>query len=230
MIEVRRAEDGIRTWAAEPGEYYHSFTGEFGGLWRRNGRPPNVAGRALGFTAQGFDLCSYYRRQPGSTIRAPPSSSRASTGRDHRRFRPGRRRRRRPRARPRRPRARHAAQPPGPGLVREPHRPDPGGERGGQRDDPRPHRHARPSWCAPTSPSSRRPAGGAVFSTGSIAWCGSLSHNGYDNNVARITGNVLRRFLDPTPFRPECGEWSARRRLRSPGSVLLLKSHSGSGV
>ena len=44
------------------------------------------------------------------------------------------------------------------------------------------------------------PNGGAVFSTGSIAWCGSLSHNGYDNNVSRITGNVLRRFLDPTPF------------------------------
>jgi N,N-dimethylformamidase len=44
------------------------------------------------------------------------------------------------------------------------------------------------------------PAGGAVFSTGSIAWCGSLSHNGHDNNVARITGNVLRRFLDPAPF------------------------------
>jgi N,N-dimethylformamidase len=44
------------------------------------------------------------------------------------------------------------------------------------------------------------PAGGAVFSTGSIAWCGSLSHNGYANNVARITGNVLRRFMDPAPF------------------------------
>ena len=43
-------------------------------------------------------------------------------------------------------------------------------------------------------------AGGAVFSTGSIAWCGSLSHNRYDNNVARITGNVIRRFLDPAPF------------------------------
>ena len=28
VIEVRRAEGGIRTWAAEPGEYYHSFTGE----------------------------------------------------------------------------------------------------------------------------------------------------------------------------------------------------------
>jgi hypothetical protein len=44
------------------------------------------------------------------------------------------------------------------------------------------------------------PRGQAVLSTGSIAWCGSLSHNGYANNVARITANVLRRFIDPTPF------------------------------
>ena len=43
-------------------------------------------------------------------------------------------------------------------------------------------------------------AGGALFATSSIAWCGSLSHNGYDNNVSRITWNVLRRFLDPRPF------------------------------
>jgi N,N-dimethylformamidase len=42
--------------------------------------------------------------------------------------------------------------------------------------------------------------GGGVFSTGSIAWCGSLSHAGYDNNVSRMTGNVLRRFLDPEPL------------------------------
>jgi N,N-dimethylformamidase len=44
------------------------------------------------------------------------------------------------------------------------------------------------------------PSGGAVWATGSIAWCGALSHNGYDNNVSRLTGNVLRRFLDPRPF------------------------------
>jgi N,N-dimethylformamidase len=44
------------------------------------------------------------------------------------------------------------------------------------------------------------PGGGAVFSTGSIAYVGSLDHNGYDNNIARLTGNVLRRFLDATPF------------------------------
>lgn len=41
---------------------------------------------------------------------------------------------------------------------------------------------------------------GAVFSVGSIAWSGSLSHNTYENNVSRVTLNVLRRFLDPTPF------------------------------
>jgi N,N-dimethylformamidase len=44
------------------------------------------------------------------------------------------------------------------------------------------------------------PNGGGVFSTGSITWAASLSHGGYENNVARITGNVLRRFLDPDPL------------------------------
>jgi N,N-dimethylformamidase len=44
------------------------------------------------------------------------------------------------------------------------------------------------------------PAGGAVFSVGSIAWYGALAHRGYDNDIARITTNVLRRFLDPAPF------------------------------
>ena len=42
--------------------------------------------------------------------------------------------------------------------------------------------------------------GGAVFSVGSITYCGSLSHNGYDNNISRITWNVLDRFLNPAPF------------------------------
>jgi N,N-dimethylformamidase len=43
-------------------------------------------------------------------------------------------------------------------------------------------------------------AGGAVFSTGSISYAGSLSTRNYDNDVARLTHNVLRRFIDPTPF------------------------------
>lgn len=44
------------------------------------------------------------------------------------------------------------------------------------------------------------PSGGAVFSVGSLAWVGALSHNDFDNDVCRITTNVLRRFLDPAPF------------------------------
>ena len=37
-------------------------------------------------------------------------------------------------------------------------------------------------------------AGGAVFSVGSITFCGSLSHNN-QNNISRMLENVLRRFL-----------------------------------
>jgi N,N-dimethylformamidase len=45
-------------------------------------------------------------------------------------------------------------------------------------------------------------AGGAVFSVGSIAWIGSLSWNDFDNNVAAITRNVLRCFLDTKANEP----------------------------
>ena len=38
-------------------------------------------------------------------------------------------------------------------------------------------------------------AGGAVFSVGSITFCGSLSHNNYQSNISRMLENVLRRFL-----------------------------------
>ena len=46
------------------------------------------------------------------------------------------------------------------------------------------------------------PNGGAVFSTGSIGWCSALCQQGYDNNVSRITRNVLDRFLDATSLDP----------------------------
>jgi N,N-dimethylformamidase len=44
------------------------------------------------------------------------------------------------------------------------------------------------------------PNGGAVFNTGSIAWTASLATNGYDNDIAKLTTNVLRRFADPEPI------------------------------
>jgi N,N-dimethylformamidase len=37
VLEIRRAEGGVRTWAAEPGEYFHALDGGYGGLWRRHG-------------------------------------------------------------------------------------------------------------------------------------------------------------------------------------------------
>ena len=44
------------------------------------------------------------------------------------------------------------------------------------------------------------PSGGAVFSVGSIAWCGSFSVNNYDNNIKKLTDNVLHRFVNPELF------------------------------
>lgn len=61
ILEIRRAEDGIRAWASEPGEYYNSFDGKYGGLWRRNGRPPQQL-VGVGFTAQGTFIGMPYKR------------------------------------------------------------------------------------------------------------------------------------------------------------------------
>lgn len=44
-----------------------------------------------------------------------------------------------------------------------------------------------------------QPGGGAVFSAGSVTWTGSLS---LDRGIARMTENVLRRFLDTAPGEP----------------------------
>ena len=67
------------------------------------------------------------------------------------------------------------------------------------------HPDFSPPRQPPISPVShiaiwQRPHGGAIFSAASVTWTGSLSHNNYNNNVSRITENVLRRFID-TPQR-----------------------------
>jgi N,N-dimethylformamidase len=61
VTEMRRCESGIRTWRAEPGEYYHQGSGELGGMWRYRGRfLHSVAG--TGMSSEGFDISSYYSR------------------------------------------------------------------------------------------------------------------------------------------------------------------------
>ena len=42
--------------------------------------------------------------------------------------------------------------------------------------------------------------GGPGVHTGPSTWMSSPPENNYDNDVAKITGNVLKRFLDPKPF------------------------------
>jgi len=198
VIEVRRAEGGVRAWDAEPGEYYHSFTGEYGGLWRRQGRAPQkLAG--VGFISQGFDKCSYYRRRPdsrnpraafmfegiedeilgdfgvlqGGTAGLEIDCVDTALGTP--------------------PHALVVARSENHSntyeLVAEEVRIPHGAANAVQ----------NPDICADIT-FFETPGGGAVFSTGSIAYAGSLSWNVFDNNIARLTTNVLRRFADPTPF------------------------------
>jgi N,N-dimethylformamidase len=198
VFELRRAEDGIRTWEAEPGEYYHSVNGEYGGLWRRIGRPPNMIG-GVGFIAQGFDLSSYYRRAPDADnpraafifegvhdeiigdfglIGGGAAGIELDCISTHLGSPPNMLRL-----------ASSENHTPLIMLVNEEFGvvpPNLGG-------DLNPRVKADLAFC-------ETPSGGAIFATGSIAWCGSLSHNNYDNNVSRITANVLKRFLDPEPF------------------------------
>jgi N,N-dimethylformamidase len=199
VIEVRRAEDGTRAWVARPGEYYHSFTGEYGGLWRRQNRAPQQL-VGTGFIAQGFDLSSSYRRTPES---ADPRVAFAFEG------------------------IAMDETIGGFGLIGggaaglevdivDPELGTPPHALVVARSEELTDTYllvnedlpiATPDTMGSANPRIRSDLaffetgnGGAVFAFSSIAWCGSLAHNGYDNNVARLTGNVLRRFASDEPF------------------------------
>ena len=201
VIEIRRGEGGIRAWAAEPGEYYNQFDGEYGGLWRRNGRPPqHLSG--VGFTAQGNYVGSYYRKRPEA---ADPRVAwmfdgiDAETFGDHGLGGHGAAGFELDRADKRLGTPVHAV------VVAssENHPPD----------APWvlvPEEHLTHIVTWPGEPAEKliradltffeTPKGGAVFSTGSITFCGSLPTGGFDNDVSRLLANVLDRFLDPEPF------------------------------
>ncbi len=198
MLEVRRAEDGTRAWVEATGEYYHSSTGEYGGLWRRQGRAPNTL-VGVGFVAQGFDRSSFYRRTPAS--RDPRARFIFEGIEDDVLGDFG------------------VARGGAAGLELDAFNPSLGSPAWAlvvaSSED---HSNAvqlvneemNVSFAGADgqfSPAVRadmvfyeHPGGGAVFSTGSIAYVGSLAHTGYDNSISRLTLNVLRRFLDPAPF------------------------------
>ena len=64
-MEVRKLNSGSRAWQAAPGEYYMASTGEQGGIWRDRGRAPQKS-MGVGFTSEGMDECKPYRRLPDS--------------------------------------------------------------------------------------------------------------------------------------------------------------------
>ena len=198
VIELRRAEDGIRDWVAQPGEYYMSFSGEYGGMWQRNGRPiPTLVG--VGMAGQGFDISGWYCRTDASqdprvafmwdgmddeVIGDFGTVGGGAAGIEVDRY------------------AAELGSPlhalvvatseglsdtyyPGPEEI----------DGADSAMDAVQNHNVRADMTF-----FETPRGGAIFSTGSIAYLGSLSWNAFDNNVARLTGNVLRRFLDATPF------------------------------
>lgn len=198
VIEVRRAEGGVRAWDAEPGEYYMSFSGEYGGLWRRNARAPQrLVG--VGFISQGFDKCSYYRRTEAAL---DPRAAWMFEGvddvilGDFGVLQGGT--------------AGLEIDAVDPMLGTPPH----------ALVVARSENHSNsyelvaeevliPSGATDAIINEgihaditffETPGGGAVWSTGSIAYAGSLAWNGFDNNIFRLTTNVLERFKDEAPF------------------------------
>ncbi|GAB7387635.1 large subunit of N,N-dimethylformamidase [Bacillaceae bacterium] len=198
IIEVRK-NYGSNAWKTKPGELHLSLTGEQGGLWRHRGRAPQkIAG--TGFIAEGFDVSSYYRRTEAS-FDPRVSWIFEGVGKDEIIGDFG------------------LVGGGAAGLELDIYDTELGTP---------PHafiiasseNHTNvymqvveelffnvPGMGGEENPKVRAdmvyyptPNGGAVFSTSSIAYCGSLSHNNYNNNVSRITENVLKRFMSDEPL------------------------------
>jgi N,N-dimethylformamidase len=199
MLELRRAETGVRAWLAEAGEYYQSFDGRYGGLWLRQGRAPQTL-VGVGFAAQGFDLSSYYTRTEESFDPAVAFIF-EGIGADERigdfgLIGGGAAGLEVDRAAP------ELGTPPNARVLARST-----GHTNAYYLVPEEFLETGPALGGDENPNVRAdmvffetPRNGAVFSVGSIAWAGSLSHNTYANNVSRITDNVLRRFLKPEGF------------------------------
>lgn len=64
-LEVRRADAGVRAFTLPGGEHVHALDGRRGGLWRSRGAPPNAL-FGVGFCAQGTGPGVPYRRTEAS--------------------------------------------------------------------------------------------------------------------------------------------------------------------
>ncbi len=211
--ELRR-HDGTQAWHGAPGEHYHSTDGEFGGLWRFRGRPPQEL-VGVGFGAQGFGY-----RGGSADYNVPLDRTEASYSPEASWIFEG------------------VSRETGiggdmPTLQAE------GGPMG-EEVDRVDYSLGTPANAIVVGVSrqfgdeymrvveevntsslfqggSRNPMvrgdvtiiyypnGGAVFSTSSMVWSGGFFHNNYQNDMTRITENVLDKFVsdEPVPGHPE---------------------------
>ena len=198
-IEVRRGMAGTRVWESPPGEWHQAMTGEHGGLWRHRGRPPQVL-TGVGFTAQGFDRSLLYqvdaaaidRRTSfiiaGIDTQAPLGGAGSVLGGP---------------AGFEIDRADPALGTPANAVLVASARGFSDAYQGAVEDVTT----ADSQQGGTVSELVRSDVvffesgtGGAVFSVGSIAWCGALRASGTETPTGRMTWNVLSRFLDEAPF------------------------------
>ena len=192
-VEIRRSGPGQRTWNAAPGESVLSSTGEPGGLWRFRGRAPQRL-LGIGSIAEGGSVGRPYERQPASfdpkaafifegigadeQIGAFPClvNSWGAAGFEICQVNSK--------------------------IGTPEHTMVLASARDFDTDD----------WAVFSEELQlsaiwdgeirsdmvllEYPNGGAIFGVGSITWCACLSYNSYDNNVSRITENVLRGFAE----------------------------------
>ena len=200
IIEVRRS-GGTGSWEEQPGDYYHSSTGELGGLWRNRGKPPQKL-VGIGFTAQGMDKNSpYYRQKDSYNKRAAfifkgikknelignfeslvLNFGAAGFELDRMDKKLGT--------------PKHTLL-----LASSKHHSE---SYAGCREEIPTSPKIDPIWLSYGHMNPRikadmvyfeYPNNGAAFSVGSISWCGSLSYNNSNNNVSLITENVLKNFI-----------------------------------
>jgi N,N-dimethylformamidase len=201
IIEVRKGEAGTRAWTANPGEYNNAFDGKYGGMWRARGRiPSKLCG--LTFTAYGFDVSSYYVRDKdserpetawimdgigngerigdfglvgGGAAGLELDRYDIEFGTPHEAYLLA-----------------HSEGHTNLMLqVNEEIHFSVRGYHGGGTENPM----VRADMIFYKTPND-----GALFAPGSLSWCGSLSHNNYNNNVSRITENAIRGFLKEGPL------------------------------
>ena len=191
-MEIRKLNAGSRAWQAAPGEYYLASTGEKSGIWRDRGRAPQKS-MGVGFTSEGMDQCLPYRRLPdsrdpavafvfdgiGETFGASGLALGGAAGLELDRYECA------------------WGTPPGTWLLATAY----------GFSDNYPHVGEDVMFNYPGLGGTqdfqvradmtlfKTRQGGAVFATGSIAWGQALPFNGGDNDVARLTQNVLDAFV-----------------------------------